>query len=287
MLNLINDQLTVTVKELGAELASILDSKTLTEYLWNGEASIWGRHAPILFPIVGKVKDNTYQSGGKTYCLPQHGFARDMDFEVVKESKNKIVLCLVDNEKTLEKYPYKFGLEVTYELEGRKLTVTYKVTNQQDSKIYFSIGAHPGFTCPVHEGEKYEDYYLEFSKPETLGISLLKDGLVSPEETPFLKNETKIPLSYELFKNDALVFKKYQSDYISLKHKDKGEVFKFYFAGYPFLGIWSKPGPFVCIEPWYGVADFTNHNGVLEDKVGIQSLEVGASFQCVWAVEFA
>ncbi len=285
MTKLVNDQLSVSIKTSGAELSSILDSKSGIEYLWKGDPSVWGRHSPVLFPIVGRLKENTYTSGGNSYSLPQHGFARDMEFTILSESKEEIVLSLVYSEETLKKYPYKFELQIRYSLKGRKLTVGYKVINLQDSILYFSLGAHPGFNCPLNKEEQYEDYFLEFSKAETLNLSVLKDGLISHEEIPYLNQEKTIPLSYELFKNDALVFKNYKSDSISLKHKIKGEVFKFHFAGYPFLGIWSKPGPFVCIEPWYGIADFTDHNGVLEQKTGIQSIEAGNEFNCEWAVE--
>lgn len=286
MTNLSNDQFTISIKEAGAELTSIRDSKSGTEYLWTGDPKIWGRHSPVLFPIVGRLKGNSYQSGGKTYTLPQHGFARDMRFKTLSASKQEIVLSLVYSEETLKKYPYQFELLIGYFLKGRKLTTTYKVINHQKSRIYFSIGAHPGFICPLHKDEKYEDYFLEFNKPETLDLHILKDGLISHEVLPYLNNQTRISLSYELFKNDALVFKNYKSDYISLKHKVKGEIFRFHFAGYPFLGIWSKPGPFVCIEPWYGVADFTDHNGILEEKTGIQFIESGKTFECEWSVEF-
>jgi len=285
MATISNNELSVSIKNSGAELTSISDKKSGIDYLWKGEASIWGRQSPVLFPIVGRLKDNNYTSGGKNFSLPQHGFARDMDFKVVQSDNDKVVLSLVYTEETLLKYPYKFELQISYILTGRKLTTKYKVISLQDEKLYFSIGAHPGFTCPLSENEKYEDYYLEFSKPETLELHVLDGGLISTNTIPYLKEETKIPLSYELFKNDALVFKNYKSDFISLKHKTKGEVFKFHFAGYPFLGIWSKPGPFVCIEPWYGIADFTNHNSVLEEKTGIRSLAKNETFECEWAVE--
>jgi galactose mutarotase-like enzyme len=280
-----NNDLSVSINTLGAELFSILDSKTKVEYLWKGNPEIWGRQSPVLFPIVGRLKENSYESGGKKFSLPQHGFARDMEFKVKEETSDKIVFSLVYNEETLKKYPYKFELQISYSLIKRKLIVGYKVINQQETNLYFSIGAHPGFNCPLLETEKFEDYYLEFSQQETLNLYTLNGGLVNKETVPYLNNEKKIPLSYDLFKNDALIFKNYQSDFISLKHKDKGEVFKFHFKGYPFLGIWSKPGPFVCIEPWYGIADFINHNGLLEEKIGIQSIPSNGEFACEWAVE--
>ena len=281
-----NHDLSISFSDLGAELNSIFDKKAGIDYLWNGDPSIWSRQSPVLFPIVGRLRENSYRSGNHSYSLPQHGFARDMKFLVKEETSDKIVFSLVYSEETLKKYPYKFELQIVYILKGRTLTVHYKVINLQDTDIHFSIGAHPAFTCPLFANEKYEDYYLEFSKPETLGLYTLSNGLVNDEAIPYLNHEQKIPLSYELFKNDALIFKDYKSDFISLKHKERGTIFKFHFAGYPFLGIWSKPGPFVCIEPWYGVADFVTHSGVLEEKTGIQSLSSEKSFECEWSVEF-
>jgi galactose mutarotase-like enzyme len=286
MITLSNDFLTLTLDSKGAELTGISDPRTGTSYLWNAEPSVWGRHAPVLFPIVGKLRNNEYTSGGKKYQLPQHGFARDQVFKIKEQTRDKIVFLLVSDSHTLEKYPYEFELEIEYRLSGKEVQVLYRVNNIQKTDIYFSIGAHPGFTCPVRTGERYEDYYLEFEKPETLALHVLKDGLISSETQSYLNNGQKIPLSYALFAQDALVFRDYQSSYISLKHKDKGEIFKFHFAGYPFLGIWSKPGPFVCIEPWYGIADFVEHNGILEEKTGIQKLAAGQVFDCKWSVEF-
>ena len=283
---LTNNDLSISINELGAELSSIWDKKLGIDYLWKGDTTIWGRKSPILFPIVGRLHENSYASGNQSYSLPQHGFARDMKFLILEETFDKIVFSLVYDEASLKKYPYKFELQISYSLKGRKLTVEYKVLNRQTSDLYFSIGAHPGFTCPLHEGEKFEDYYLEFDQAETLGIYTLSNGLVNDEVIPFLNNEKKIPLSYELFKNDALIFKDYKSDFISLKHKKKGEVLRFHFAGYPFLGIWSKPGPFICIEPWYGIADFVGHTGILEEKNGIQSIPKDGVFECEWGVEF-
>ena len=280
-----NNDLSISIKTLGAELTQIIDKKSKIDYLWKGDPSSWGRHSPVLFPIVGRLKDNTYKSKGNSFNLPQHGFARDMEFTILESNTEKIVLSLVYNEETLKKYPYKFELQICYLLTGKKITAQYKVISHQQEDLFFSIGSHPGFSCPLFENENYEDYFLEFNKPETLSRHLLSDGLISNETVTYLNSEKKIPLSYPLFKNDALIFKNYQSDAISLKHTSKGEILKFHFAGYPFLGIWSKPGPFVCIEPWYGIADFVDHNGIFEEKTGIQSLKNGTTFECEWVVE--
>jgi len=280
-----NEHFSASFNEKGAELVELLNIDSKTSYLWNGNPLIWGRISPILFPIVGKLNNSIYYVDGKIFNLPQHGFARDRPFSLVEKTDTKIVFSLEYDEESLKIYPFKFELQIEYVLLKNKLTTKYRVYNKQESEIYFSIGAHPGFKCPLSENESYEDYYLEFNKTETLGLYQLSNGLINPTPTPFLKNEQRIPLSFDLFKNDALIFKNYTSDYISLKHKTGKEVFKFHFKGYPYLGIWSKPGPLVCIEPWYGVADFSGHDGNFKNKTGIQTLKPGELFSSEWAIE--
>ncbi|HSZ25493.1 MAG TPA: hypothetical protein VK766_07250, partial [Cytophagaceae bacterium] len=165
-----NSDLSISIKETGAELCSILDKKLNLEYLWQGDSSVWGRQSPVLFPIVGRLKENSFLFKGKKYSLPQHGFARDYAFKIIAKQTDKIVFSLDYTVETLEIFPFKFELQIGYQLSGRKLTVTYKVVNQDDQGLLFSIGAHPGFRCPLNEDESYEDYFLEFSRPENLSL---------------------------------------------------------------------------------------------------------------------
>lgn len=279
-----NELLQVLLDDNGAELISIKGKKDHVEYLWTADSKYWSRHAPILFPIVGKVKDNKYRIGEREFKLSQHGFARDSVFELVENENNKVVYKLTSSEDTLKNYPYKFELYVGYELKENNLQIKYKVKNIDNEKIYFSIGAHPGFNCPLLNGEHMEDYYLEFNKNENARTELLHTelGLFTGESETVLENSNIIKLSKKLFKNDALVFKNLNSNKIALKNNKNNKSITMNFQGFPYLGIWSKPdgAPFVCIEPWFGHADFVDFNGDYREKAGIMNLETGKEFTC-------
>jgi galactose mutarotase-like enzyme len=283
-----NEFLEVLADAKGAELTSIKGKKDNVEYLWKADPIYWNRHAPILFPIVGKVKDNKYKIGDKQFYLGQHGFARDNEFKVISESSNKVIFCLSSSEETLKKYPFKFQLDVEYYLVDNNLRVTYKVKNTDQEKIFFSIGAHPGFNCPLIESETMEDYYLEFSQIENANIEFVNPGtgLLTGVKELYLKSEKIINLDKDLFKKDALVFKELNSSQVSIKSHKNSKKVTVNFEGFPYLGIWSKPSgaPFVCIEPWFGHADFENFNGDFREKEGIIGLEKDKEFTSTYCI---
>lgn len=283
-----NDFLKICSSSKGGELHSIKSKNSNTEYLWTGNAEYWKYHAPILFPIVGKVKDGKYMVNGETYELPQHGLARISQFELTEESKNKVTYKLVYSEDSLKIYPFKFSLYISYELIDNSLKVSYKVVNLDDKEIYFSIGAHPGFMCPLKENEKLDDYYFEFNKSETAELITLDTsaGLISHNTIPYLENENSIALSKELFKDDALIFKNLDSNMISIKSKNHNQILSVDFTGFPYIGLWAMPTgcPFVCIEPWFGHADFVDFDGEFKDKAGVESLEIGKEFNCSYSI---
>ena len=279
-----NGEIEISAKTSGAELTSVKKISNGLEYLWQGDKEVWGRNAPVLFPIVGKVKNNTYQVDGREYSLPQHGFARDKDFELIEKTETLLSYSLKYSEETLDVYPFKFELLIQYELDKYALTTRYIIKNLDNKEIYFSIGAHPGFICPILPDENYSDYYLEFEKEEIQSMALLDNGLRNGKFKPVLNNEKIIPLSYELFKDDALIFKNLNSRIISLKSKRSGHGFHFSIQGFPYVGIWSKPGPFVCIEPWLGVADSIDSTGDFKNKEGIIKLPQDKSFDCEFSV---
>ena len=285
-----NHLLSVRINFSGAELSSIYNKKEKIEHIWQADASIWARHAPILFPIVGKVKGGKYKVDGKEYLLGQHGFARDKIFELEEITKNKVVFKLVSDEESLKVYPYKFNLFVKYNLVGAKLNITYKVVNTDTKEILFAIGSHPGFTVPFNSHSSFEDYYLEFDENETADKLLLSsNGLLSGEiHEKYLDDTNIIPLKYETFSKDALVFENLKSSYISIKSKKTNTELKFGIANFPLLGIWTMPGknaPYICIEPWYGVADSETSTGNYEDKKAINKLAVNDSFEMEFFVE--
>lgn len=283
-----NTDVEVTIKSLGAELCSVIDLSSGIEYIWQADPAIWARHAPILFPIVGKLKDNTYSVNNKTYNLSQHGFARDKEFVCIEETADKLVFELTANEESLAQYPFHFSLQVVYELNSNALTVQYKVFNPDNQKLCFSVGAHPAFNCPLLPGETFTDYELYFSELQELTINKLRDGLIS-EETEIIKlHNHALPLHEQLFDNDALVMMNAQVSSVLLRSKKSANGVELISRNWPFFGIWTKKqtSEFVCLEPWYGIADMTKTDQKLENKTGIISLEPLKTFSCDYQLIF-
>jgi galactose mutarotase-like enzyme len=275
MVILESDVLKVVISENGAELQSIYHKTFQLEYLWQGNPAVWPRKAPVLFPIVGKVKNNTYVVAGKEYSLPQHGFARDHVFTCIHSTNATCTYRLSHSKETLRVFPFEFELDIIYTIEHASLHIQYRIFNPSThNELYFSIGAHPGFNCPLVEGETFEDYYLEFEKSEKLNRILLERGLRSDASEEVLLTNKKLPLSTELFSvKDAIVVSGLNSECISLKSIKSTHGLHFNYKNYPWFGIWSKPGPFICLEPWMGVADDIHSTGDFTKKESIQSVK--------------
>ncbi len=285
MLTIENQFLKVTINLKGAELSSIINKENGKEYLWQADPSHWPRHSPILFPIVGRLRNDEFFYNGMNYSLSQHGVARDLDFSVVEQKENSALFELRSNPEIRIAYPFKFLLQVGYELKENTININYQVTNKDHSKMYFSIGAHPGFNCPLNEDEKRSDYSLVFEKKETLSTQQLKEGIRADQFTPVLDDSNVILIEDNLFDNDALIFRDVQSESITLQNGDE-KLVSVNFKGFPYLGIWSKSSdsPFICIEPWYGVADHEKHNHKLEEKEGILSLDPKNHFKASYSI---
>ncbi|MEY4539213.1 MAG: hypothetical protein RLZZ306_970 [Bacteroidota bacterium] len=286
MQTLKNENLTIKIKPKGAELISLFNHKTQTEYIWNADPEFWGKSSPVLFPIVGSLKENIYRFEGQEYNLPRHGFARDREFIVEKSDENSVTFLLTYDENTLEVYPFKFEFRLIYYLENSTLNVTYSVKNIGNNKMYFSVGGHPAFAVPLAKNTNYNDYYLAFNKTETLKRwGLTPEGLIKTQSFDFLIDTNKLSLTKELFHNDAIVFKNLESKSVTLKSDKINQQLKFDFDGFPYLGIWAaKDANFVCIEPWCGIADSANHNQELTEKEGIIALDLGENFERTWQV---
>jgi galactose mutarotase-like enzyme len=279
-----NDNLSVTIKHLGAEITNIQTNDGL-ELIWQAHPKIWARHAPILFPIVGKLKNDQYKCNGKIYQMTQHGFARDLSFIQTASNHNSVTFQLVENSQTLAIFPFHFLLEINYILIGYKLTINYTVKNTGQTILPFSIGAHPGFSCPHRADENYDDYYLEFEQEEELIHHKLTQGLRSGDTGQPLKSKY-IHLSTSLFDEDALIFNTLKSKYIQLKNRQGNFTLEVGIEGWPWLGIWSKPNaPFVCIEPWHGITDIANTSGEFNDKEGLLFLKPDEEFKCEYYIE--
>ena len=282
--------LKIQTKKLGAELTSVQYNGK--EMLFQGAKVLdsngniyWKRQAPILFPIVGQLKNSQTQIEDKIYEMSQHGFARDMDFEEISKTENKHHYLLKYNEETLKKYPYKFELHVIYEIIGYTLTVTYKVKNIDDKTIYFGLGGHPAFNCDYSNGE----YEIVFSENEDKIVFLkLKNGLIDTEKTQNILKDNKIYLKEDTFDNDAVIMKNLKSNKVILQnHETNQKMLELDFTGFPYLALWSKKGaPFVCIEPWQNTADRIDSTQIYKDKENIIELPKDKEFECKYSIKF-
>lgn len=280
-----NELVKVEVCDFGAELFSFYDKATKTEAIWQADPKYWARHAPLLFPFVGKVNGGYYTHKGVKYAMGQHGFARDMEFSFVSQTEDTITHRLVSTEDTLKKYPFPFEVTVTHQLNGKTLSVLWEVKNPGEDTMYFSIGGHPAFNVPARDGESKYDYSISFGGKEELEYVLvdLSCGAVNAEDVHRLElNEGKLPVTEHLFDEDALIFDGYQVEEIGLVYPDGKPYLTMYCKGFPSMGVWSQPktdAPFVCLEPWIGRCDNRGFTGELKDKYEEQSLEAGKTFR--------
>ncbi len=269
-----SDGVTATVLAHGAELCSLKTAAGL-ELLWQAGPE-WRRHAPLLFPIVGKLKGDQLRHRGKSYPMTQHGFARDSRFEWVERGPDSCRLVLADNTETRSRYPFAFRFTVTYALHGADLDVALEVENSGDDMLPASVGGHPAFNWPLRPGMAKESYSLSFSDEETAPIRRLKDGLLraAPEPSPI--SGKRLALSEQLFDEDAVILDRPASR--SLRYiADQGPSLEVSWEGFRELGIWSKPGgaPFLCIEPWRGFASPAEFDGEFADKPGLMHIKPG------------
>lgn len=284
MIILENDQLRATIASKGAELQSLSSKTTGLEYMWNA-AAVWPKFSPVLFPIVGGLKEETYYFNDAPYKLPRHGFARDKTFAAEKISDSEAVFTITEDEQTLQVYPFAFKLTLRYQLTDNNISCTYEVYNTGNEALLFSVGAHPAFAVPLTAGTSYNDYYLEFNTHEQLQRWKLQDGFIAPPE-PLPTTGDKLQLDKSLFYNDAIVLKSMQSNIITIASNKHTHGLHFTFNDFPFFGIWAaKDADFVCLEPWCGIADGIDHNQQLKDKEGIVSIEPATHWQRTWAVE--
>ncbi|MDH5546975.1 MAG: aldose 1-epimerase family protein [Gammaproteobacteria bacterium] len=265
-----NDEMQISVKSQGAELYSVKSHNI--ELLWQADPQFWPRHAPNLFPIVGRLKNDQLIHQGKPYPMTQHGFARDMEFECIEQENSLLMFRLTDNEQTRCQYPFLFELLVSYALLGSRLMIVYTVRNYHEQELPFSIGGHPGFNWPLLPDTISSDYHIRFEHEEAAHIWQLKNGLISQELRNSPLEGKSLMLSAELFENDALIFPDLNSQSVSYQTKD-GKGITFDFTGFPDLGIWTKPGaPFICIEPWSGHASPESFAGEFTEKPGVHVL---------------
>jgi galactose mutarotase-like enzyme len=277
----------VEVNSIGMELSSIRSKHSNQEYLWQGNPAFWTGQAPVLFPIIGALKNGQLNYQGKFFELPKHGLVRNsVKPKLIESGTDFLRFGMAWDAETLEIYPFKFSLEITFLLDGKSLQIQHWITNSADESMLYSIGGHPAFNCPLKADESYEDYYLEFEEEETAATWLIdQSGLISLEQKPILDHTKNLPLHSHLFDYDALVFKNLKSSSVKLFHRKKGPLLAVDFEDFNYLGIWAKPAaPFVCIEPWLGIADSVDSSQNFEEKEGILKLASGQSDQKIYSI---
>lgn len=283
-----NNFLKVSVQHIGAEICSITSKKTDKEFMWDANPEIWGSYSPVLFPIIGALKNNTYTYQAASYSVPKHGFIRNnRQLEIESKTPEQLVLKYHYNDESLKMYPFKFVFYISFHLIKNKVTISHYVENLGDNEMFFSVGAHPAFKCPINSNEEYEDYYIEFEEKETAQTwELASGGLTSGKTHMVLNNSNKLFLTKQLFANDALIFKELKSKKVSLKSENGKDKINIHFSDFNYLGIWAKPNaPFVCIEPWLGITDDINSTGEIERKEGMLRLAPEKSFTAEYSIE--
>lgn len=284
-----NDIMELVIDSHGAELRSLKASGT--EYMWQADAAYWGRTSPVLFPFVGGLKEKKYRYQGVTYPMTQHGFARDMEFQLKEQSQDSITFVLQDNEVSREKYPFHFLLEIKYTLQDNEVEVAWRVLNTGAEVLPFSIGAHPAFNCPLNEGERQADYSFVLRKngkelTQVQNTLLTPQGLATREQMDVNLVNGKLPIVENLFDGDALVIEDYQADEVAILDPSGKEYVRVTFD-MPLFGLWSPPNknaPFVCIEPWCGRCDAEDFEGELIEREYSQSLESGEEFRVAYKI---
>lgn len=268
------------VEEQGGELVSFRDAAG-TQYIWNGDPAFWSGRNPILFPIVGSLKNGRVRINGREYEMGRHGFARGSRFTLAEQGEDFAVMELRDSPDTLARYPFPFLLRVRHQLLDGGFSTTFEVVNTGDGPMPFCVGAHTAFNCPLHEGERFEDYLLVFDRQEDSdSLALTPEGLLVPGGTvPILCQTDTIPLSHEPFDRlDTLIFEGLRSEGVGLVHRDTGHGVHMEFSGFPMIAFWTMANanaPYLCLEPWHGCAAWDDESGEFADKPHCVTLQPG------------
>ena len=282
-----NKNLRAIIAIKGAELKSLVYKGK--EYIWGGKENIWNRSAPILFPIVGSLKDKTTYIDSKAYSMTQHGFLRDQKFSLLKYKKNEIRLVNIYDEATLKMYPFKYKAVVTYKLNSKRIRTQIEIFNLDTKVLPFNIGGHPGITCPMYEKETFEDYSIIFQNKETFNApSVTEKALLDFDKAYCTYTDLKtLPLKYSYFDIDAVIIPEVASQKLKLVNKlNKG--IEFSFPKFTSLALWTAPkkhANYICLEPWIGYADKANTNQQFIEKDNIIKLKQEQSFKIYYDIK--
>ncbi len=277
-----NEQLKVMVDTKGAELQSLYSKALEKEYLWQPGAEIWNAHSILLFPNPGRIAHDRTIIGGKEYPATMHGFAKDMEFTAAEASNARLVLELAANPETRFFFPYAFLFRVIFALKEDVLEQRLEVVNRDDQTIYFSLGAHPGFYCPIDLSESGDDYVLRFDRPQEIELLESEPGtrLLTGRKTPLTKGSAEIFVGEHFFDNGPMLYGNVQADTITLLSKKSGRFVEMGIRNFPYMCLWGVGSKMqiLCIEPWCGMSDLTHTDHVWETKLGIEKAEVGETF---------
>ena len=279
---------TAVVSQKGAELVSLRDVRG-EEYMWSGDEAYWTGRAPILFPVIGRMKEGGYRLDGQRYEMPKHGLVRRKQWGLESQSPSRVSFSTRADNQSTQHYPFDYELVTTFELCGPRLKISYQVINHGGSEMLFSLGSHPAFALPVSASEGLDQWSVEFSEEETLDRQVLDGGLIGEKPVPqYLQGSRSVQLSDTLFNDDALIFFGVKSQRLDIVHKTRGKRLSLHTGGAPDLGIWSKPGaPYVCLEPWFGYDDPVGASGDFRDKPGLLSIDAGSTFETRIEIELA
>ncbi len=284
-----NGVFTARVDSLGAQLVSLKATDGF-ELLWVGDPGYWREHAPVLFPIVGALRDGRARIDGRWYEMSRHGFAKRMEFALEEQGEGYLSLALSSNDETRKEYPFDFEFAVTYELSSEGITTRFTVRNTGSLPLPYSVGGHPGFNLPMGEDARFEDYTIQFPEQERQDCPAidLETGLIHGDKKAFRLDGKEIPLQHSLFYQDALVFEGLKSNSVRVVNKKSGRGVEMDFTGFPMLGIWSavNDGPYVCLEPWTGCATLTTEGDDFVEKKGMAQLAPGREAEHSFTVRF-
>ena len=283
-----NNAFEIAVTAVGAELCSFKSKKSNKEYIWQANPEIWGSHAPVLFPIIGGLKNNKFIHDNKEYSLVKHGFIRrNESLKIVKKSATSILFQLLSNTETFKSFPFTFDFQIQFTLKENKLIILHTVINNGNEVMPFSLGAHPAFNCPLNNNETYSDYYLEFQEKENLYTwDLNSSGLIANKGAKIFNDSSILNLHSSIFNKDALIFKSLKSKSVKLASNKSSQEIIVQFQDFKSLGLWAKPdAPFICIEPWLGYADSEHTNQFILEKEGILLLPPQEEFHASYSIE--
>ena len=292
MLNTIrNEHLSVSVDTLGAELRSIRSTKSGIEYLWQGNPDLWGSRAPLLFPVIGRLKNGIYTLGGESYVMKLHGFARDAEFHATIENDNVMSFSLHESPATLASWPFSFELEIRYTLTNATIKKEHIVRNRSASEMLYEIGGHEGFNVALLPGEVMEDYYLQFDSMDSIQSFVVDADLMITREKKILAlDDGRLELAMRLFDGDALILDQVSNRRVLIANTKNRERVRVDFSDFDYLGIWTRPGKmntnFVCIEPWSSLPDCSYLDHELRNKPGIRHLVAGAAETLAYTMRF-